>query len=181
MLFFRVLSVCLGLDPGSPEAAELIVPAYQDPENAPRLPRDRDLVCYALLEDPGGENLWQTCRLENDRPVTEAFPGFRLLVVCYGPHCVEHAHTIRCFLFLDGPEEPRALLRRQGVYPIPSPPLPTVLHEEAGSLWRKRADLTVFFRFRLRLPSFSPLSPLSEAPAVILHPSGSPRGREESP
>lgn len=173
-LFFNVLSVSLGLDPDSEEAAGMIFPAWQDPENAPRSPRDRDLVFYALMENPASDSLWQTVRVAEDGPVVEAFPGYRLLITCYGPHCEENAHTIRFFFFLDGSGQPRSLLRKAGVYPVPSPPLPTILHEEAASLARKRADLTLELHIRVACPTFSPYSPLTSPPEIIFEPANTP-------
>ena len=71
-------------------------------------------------------------------------------------------------LYLDGPGFPRQILRKAGIYPVPDPPQPSLLHEEEGSLWRKRADLTVSLRVRDELRSQTRGS-ITSAPAVILH------------
>ena len=66
-----------------------------------------------------------------------------LQVICYGPHALSNARKIRAFLYVDGTGFPRAILRNAGLYPVPDPPEPMLLHEPEGSLWRKRADLTI--------------------------------------
>ncbi len=44
--------------------------------------------------------------------------------------------------------QPRSIFRQAGVYPLPDPPQPVLTHEPEGSLWRRRADLTVSLRVR---------------------------------
>ena len=66
--------------------------------------------------------------------------------ICYGPHALSNARKIRSFLNVDGPGFSRAILRNDGLYPVPDPPEPMLLHEPEGSLWRQRADLTVSLR-----------------------------------
>ena len=51
-----------------------------------------------------------------------------------------YAHKIRSFLYLDGAGLPRQILRKAGIYPVPDPPVPHLLYEPEGSLWRRRAD-----------------------------------------
>ena len=60
-----------------------------------------------------------------------------------GPDCESWAHRCRIFLFRDGHDSPRHLLRRAGIYPVPSSPSPSVFYEETGKVHRKRADLTI--------------------------------------
>ena len=71
-------------------------------------------------------------------------------------------------LYLDGPGFPRQILRAAGIYPIPDPPQPQLLHEEEGSLWRKRADLTIELRVREELQGQA-RSSINTVPAVIIH------------
>ena len=75
-----------------------------------------------------------------------SFLAYQLLLVCYGPEAESHAHRLRTWFFLDGPGHPLSLLRRSGIYPVPDPPQPILIHEPEGSLWRSRADLTISLR-----------------------------------
>ena len=84
------------------------------------------------------------------------------------PACEEYALRIRHMLYLDGAGFPRRILREAGIYPVPDPPQPSLLHEEEGSLWRKRADLTVSLRVREEQRGQARGS-IHSAPAVILH------------
>ena len=93
---------------------------------------------------------------------------YQLVIVCYGPSCEEYASRIRAMLYLDGSGFPRKILRDAGIYPVPDPPQPVLLHEEEGSLWRKRADLTIQIRVRDEQRGQSRGS-ITTAVAVILH------------
>jgi hypothetical protein len=70
-------------------------------------------------------------------------------------------------LSLDGSGFPRQILRVAGIFPIPDPPPPSILYEEEGSLWRKRADLTITLRVRDEQTAPARNS-ISTAPAVII-------------
>ncbi len=157
---FSALSACLNVS--GTAADRLIQKAYADPENPGRPPRERDVVYYWLDQDDSSGDGSQaqlpavTYSREGrsvepaasyDRPVSiRSFLGYRLHVICYGDRSEEYAHRIRSMLYLDGAGKPRAILRSAGIYPIPNPPEPLLLREEANSLWRKRADLTVSLR-----------------------------------
>ena len=93
---------------------------------------------------------------------------YQLVIVCYGPACEEYASRIRSMLYLDGSGFPRKILRDAGIYPVPDPPQPALLHEDEGSLWRKRADLTIQIRVRDEQRGQSRGS-ISTAVEVILH------------
>ena len=93
---------------------------------------------------------------------------YQLVIVCYGPACEEYARRIRHMLYLDGRGFPRQILRNAGIYPVPDPPQPSLLHEEEGSLWRKRADLTIQLRVRDEERGQT-RSSMTAAPAVIIH------------
>ena len=167
-VIFETLCACLGLLADSNEASEMIIPAYQEPENGPEVPRKRDVVYYDIVPEQPGEGTWETVEYEETYPVVSGFPAYRLVVVCYGPHCEENAMTIRYFMELDGAGLPRSILRKAGIYAIPSPPLPTILHEETGSLWRKRADLVISIRILEQNRYFSPRSPIQVPPDVVV-------------
>ena len=172
-LIFDVLCACLGLLPDSAEAAELLIPAYQEPEPNPRPPRSRDVIYYDLTPEDLPSERTQTFSLSaSGLPETTSFEPFRLTAICYGPHAEENARLIRAFFMLDGSGMPRSLLRQSGIYPLPDPPLPTVGYEEENSLWRKRADLSFPLRILCRKKYFSPISPIQTPPAVIVTRSG---------
>ena len=162
---FSALAACLGLSADSAAASALIHPAYAEPENGPRPPRDRNVIYYALSQEADEDDLPQSSpdavffysgssTASQDAPpasfdrTVRSFLAYQLLVVCYGPSAEHHAHLIRTRLFQDGAGKPRALLRAAGAYPLPHPSQPVLLHEVEGSLWRSRADLTLSLRVR---------------------------------
>ncbi len=170
---FQALCACLSLSPSSEEASSRIRRAYTEPENSPRPPRSLDVVYWTLLPDPAApvsppayETLPAQASAVHIPTVTELL-ACTLLLVFYGPACLENARRVRSFLYLDGPGFPRAILRRAGVFPIPRPPQPLLLHEEEGSLWRTRADLSIPLRIRETLAA-APRPFVTSAPAVIL-------------
>lgn len=150
-VIYNALCACFGLSPSSAEASVLIREAYQEPENAPRPPRNTDVIYYSISPDAAAPEAPPAYSADNPgqashTPAVSAFSAWTLQIVCYGPHALQKARTIRYFFFLDGSGYPRAILRKAGVYPVPDPPEPVLLHEPEGSLWRKRADLTVSLR-----------------------------------
>ena len=44
---------------------------------------------------------------------------------------------------------PRQILREAGIFPVPNGYGPSVVYEESGKVWRKRADLVVPVRVRV--------------------------------
>ena len=89
-------------------------------------------------------------------------------MVCYGPNALENARKIRAFLYLDGSGYPRSILRKAGIYPVPDPPEPQLLHEPEGSLWRQRADLTVSLRAEEKETHPARRGAVASAPAVVI-------------
>ena len=170
---FDALCACLGLSPDSREAAALIHEAYAEPENAPRPPRNRNVIYWTPLGDPASDPVSDTSLTEpagagRNTHVVYTTLKYRLVIVCYGPACEEYAGRIRAMLFRDGYGSPRRILRAAGIYPVPDPPLPALLHEEEGSLWRKRADLAV--SLRVRDEQSGPASgSIAAAPVVVFH------------
>ncbi len=169
---FDALCACLNLS--AEEGIRLIHEAYAEPENVPRPPRNRNVVYWTVLQDLSPDQV-----STEYGPAAGALPGthfpvvsttlkYQLIIVCYGPACEEYARRIRHMLFLDGAGFPRRILRDAGIYPVPDPPQPSLLHEEEGSLWRKRADLTVSLRVRDEQRS-EIRSAILSAPAVIFH------------
>jgi len=170
---FDALCACLNLDKTGAAAAALIHEAYAEPENVPRPPRNRNVIYWTVLQDPGSDPVSTACNAEdgtggNHVPVVYTTLKYQLIIVCYGPASEEYALRIRHMLFLDGSGFPRRILRDAGIYPVPDPPQPALLHEEEGSLWRKRADLTVSLRVRDEQRAQARGS-ITTAPAILLH------------
>ena len=173
-ILYYALSACFGLQPSSSEASVLLREAYQDPENAPRLPRNTDVIYYSISPDPAAAEPPPACAAENASqashvPSVSFFSAWTLTVVCYGPHALENARKIRAFLFLDGAGFPRAVLRKAGLYPVPDPPEPMLLREPEGSLWRQRADLTVSLRAEETQTHPARRNAVTAAPAIQIH------------
>ena len=169
---FDALCACLNLNKTSAAAAALIHEAYAEPENVPRPPRNRNVIYWTILQDPAADPVstaWnaETVSAGNHTPVVTTTLKYQLIIVCYGPAAEEYAHRIRSMLYLDGSGFPRQILRAAGIYPIPDPPQPSLLYEEEGSLWRKRADLTISLRVRDEQRAQARNS-ITTAPAVII-------------
>ena len=167
---FDAFCACLGLGRGSREAAALIHEAYAEPENAPRPPRSRNVIYWTLLQDPASDPVSTTYNPEpagagRNSVVVYTTLKYQLVIVCYGPDAEEYALRIRSMLYLDGTGFPRRILREAGIYPVPDPPQPAILYEEEGSLWRKRADLTISLRVQYEIQALSRGS-IQSAPAV---------------
>ena len=178
---FEALAACLGLSSSSVAASSLIRAAYTEPENQPQPPRTRNVIYFDLQkeEDPPS-------RIPSFMPATSEASGsfgassasgsseitiltihsYKLIIICYGPDAASHAHRIRTRLYLDAAGQPRSILRKAGIYPIPHPPEPLLLHEPENSLWRTRCDLTISLRV-LDVQSV-PQSAILTAPEVRL-------------
>ena len=180
---FDALCACLNLDRDSAEAAALIHEAYAEPENAPRPPRNRNVIYWTVLQDPASDPVSTEYSAEASGPGTHipvvcTTLKYRLVIVCYGPAAEEYASRIRHMLYLDGAGFPRRILREAGIFPVPDPPQPALLHEEEGSLWRKRADLAIPLRIRYEQQAGTRPS-IATAPVVILKHQGGTRHQDE--
>ena len=167
---FDALCACLNLTES--EGVELIHEAYAEPENVPRPARNKNVIYWTVLQDPSADPVsteWnnKTGTSGTHLPMVCTTVKYNLVIVCYGPACEEYARRIRHMLYLDGSGFPRRILRNAGIFPVPDPPQPSLLHEEEGSLWRKRADLTIQLRVRDELTAQARNS-ISTAPAVII-------------
>ena len=169
---FDALCACLNLSKTSADAIALIHEAYAEPENAPRPPRNRNVIYWTVLRDPSADPVATAYRTEaggagRNTTVVYTTLKYQLIIVCYGPACEAYALRIRHMLFLDGSGFPRRILRDAGIFPVPDPPQPSLLHEEEGSLWRKRADLTI--PLRVRDEQTAPVrNAIRSAPAVVI-------------
>ena len=167
---FDALCACLGLS--AAEGIKLIHEAYAESENVPRPGRNRNVIYWSVLQEPG-QAVPAAYNAEagsggSHTPVVYSTLKYQLVIVCYGPACEAYASRIRSMLFLDGAGFPRRILRDAGIFPVPDPPQPSLLYEEEGSLWRKRADLTISLRVRDEQTAPARDS-ISTASAVILH------------
>ena len=170
---FDAFCACLGLGRDSREAAALIHEAYAEPENAPRLPRNRNVIYWTLLQDPASDPVSTAYNPEpagtgRNSVTVYTTLKYQLIIVCYGPDAEEYALRIRSMLYLDGAGFPRRILREAGIYPVPDPPQPAILYEEEGSLWRKRADLTISLRVQYAIQAPERNS-IMFPPAVLVH------------
>ena len=167
---FDALCACLNLTEA--EGIKLIHEAYAEPENVPRPTRNKNVIYWTVLQDPSADPVsteWnnKTGTSGTHLPMVCTTVKYNLVIVCYGPACEEYARRIRHMFYLDGRFFPRQILRDAGIYPVPDPPQPALLHEEEGSLWRKRADLTIQLRVRDEQTAQS-RNAITTAPAVIL-------------
>ena len=171
---YNALCACLGLSPSSEEASVLIREAYQEPENAPRAPRNTDVVYYSAEPDRAGNEPPAAYANENPGaashvPAVSGFAAYKMVVVCYGPNAETNARKIRAFLYVDGNGYPRSILRKAGLYPVPDPPEVMVLHEPEGGLWRLRADVVISLRVKETLFHSNRRNAITVAPAIIIH------------
>ena len=168
---FDALCACLSLS--AAEGIKLIHEAYAEPENAPRPGRNKNVIYWTVLQDLSADPVsteWnnETGASGSHVPTVCTTVKYNLVIVCYGPACEEYARRIRHMFYLDGRGFPRQILRNAGIYPVPDSPQPSLLHEEEGSLWRKRADLTIQLRVRDEERGQT-CSSMTAAPAVIIH------------
>ena len=173
-VIYQALCACFGLAPTSAQASTLIRESYQDPEPAPRPPRNTDVIYYSLAPDAAAREAPPAYSEEVllpafHMPAVSCFSAWILQVICYGPHALSNARKIRAFLYVDGPGFPRAILRNAGLYPVPDPPEPMLLHEPEGSLWRQRADLTVSLRAEEKETHPTRRGAIMVPPAVVIH------------
>ena len=166
-------ALCASLNLTEAEGVKMIHEAYAEPENVPRLPRNRNVIYWTVLQDPSSDPVSTEWNAEAGTfgthvPTVCTTLKYNLVIVCYGPACEEYARRIRHMFYLDGRFFPRQILRDAGIFPVPDPPQPALLHEEEGSLWRKRADLTIQLRVRDEQNAQARDSINSPA-AVILH------------
>jgi len=169
---FKALCACLGLSPSSEQALALIRQAYTEPENSPQPARNADVIYWSLSPEQGNDpaSYNETAAGSGShKPTVHRFLAYQLLVVCYGPSCENYARKIRAFLYIDGVNLPRGILRKAGIYPVPDPPAPQLLYEPEGSLWRRRADLIISLWVKETLIYSVSRNAITSAPAVIVH------------
>jgi hypothetical protein len=172
-IIFKALCACIGLAPSSEQALSMIRQAYTEPENTPQPGRTSDVIYWSLSPEEGSEDPASYNETDansgSHKPAVHRFLAYRLLVVCYGPSCEAYARKIRAFLYIDGANLPRGILKKAGIYPVPDPPAPQLLYEPEGSLWRRRADLTISLRVKDNLIYSAGRGAITTAPAIVLH------------
>jgi hypothetical protein len=132
------------------------------------------VIYYFLQPDPSAQEAPPAYAAENPSaashtPAVLSFSAWKLQVICYGPHAEENARRIRALIFIDGAGMPRSILRKAGIRPVPSPPEPLLLHEPEGSLWQKRADLTLSLRVEEKETHPARRGAIMVPPAVRIH------------
>jgi hypothetical protein len=170
---YQALCACFGLSPSSVDASLLIREAYQEPENAPRPPRNADVIYFSIEPDSVSTEAPAAYSAENAAEASFSmavsfFAAWKFQVICYGPHALTNARQIRAFLYVDGTNMPRYILRKVGIRPIPDPPEPLLLHEPEGSLWRLRCDLSIQLRSEEKQTHPVRQGAVSIAPAVVV-------------
>ena len=170
---YRALCACLEMTPDSREASGLIRPVMPEGENPPRMPRNENVIYYDLLPENTPDAGYAVTAGENPEagtviPAVTSFMPYRLVLVCCGPGSEWNARRIRSFLYLDGSGYPRRILREAGIFPVPRPPMPVLLHEEAGGMIRRRADLVIRLGIRETISRSGRRYEILRAPAVIL-------------
>ena len=139
---FRALRAALALS--ASEADRHLLRAYAETPAAEPSPQTD--VCYYFLQTDAQSRLLQETEVQNSQHHAYSYIPCRLILVFYGPSCESWAHRCRTFLYLDGRTSPRGILREAGLFPVPFPQPPSILYEETGKAFRKRADLTLDLR-----------------------------------
>ena len=119
---FKALCACLGLPPSSEQALALIRQAYTEPENSPQPARNADVIYWSLSPEQGSDPASYNetaASAGTHKPTVHRFPAYQLLIVCYGPGCEANARKIRAFLYIDGVNLPRGILRAFASHPGP--------------------------------------------------------------
>ena len=145
---YNAICSCMGLSPASAEARKLIHEAYNEPENTPRPARTVDILYWSIepddmRQDPASYANEASQMSGRQKATVYRSLAYNLRVVCYGTNCEAMAHRIRSYIYLDGDNYPRRILRGAGIYPVTDPPPPTLLFEPEGSLWRRRTDVVI--------------------------------------
>ena len=172
-ILFQALCACLEISPSAASSSALVRRSFQDPEPAPPLPRNRNAVFFDLVPENAPDAGYATYTQENPQsvsafPAVSSFLPYRLVIVCYGPDCEKNAQKIRSFLYLDGNGYPRSILRKNGIYPVPRPPMPVLIREETGGQFRFRADLTVQMRIKETLVRENRRNAINQVQPVII-------------
>lgn len=166
---YLALASALGLDSARPETSLRIRRAYANPAPPPP-PEDQDIVYYHLL--PGPEPSLTESRLlpDGSRSVFR-FSPFLLNLVFYGPGAEENAWRVRRRLYAeDRPEDPRRILRRRGIFPVPHPPGPCLVWENWKERHRPRADLVIRLRLRIQETDSAPSGcGVEQPPEILIH------------
>ena len=71
---FDALCACLNLNPHSRESIALIHEAYVEPENAPRPPRNRNVIYWTLIQDYASDPVSIACNAEGVTSFSRIFP-----------------------------------------------------------------------------------------------------------
>ena len=134
---FKALRLALGIP--SAEAPARLLRAYASPP-PPQGSREENLCFWHLTPDLSAPLLRET-QVKSGRSQHFRFLPYQLVLVFYGPEAETWALRARENLYIDGIANPLGILRHAGLYLIPPTQPPSILWEEFGSQYRKRADL----------------------------------------
>ena len=166
------LCACFGLQPDSDRALAFIRRSYEEPEVTPRPARTADVVYWDVSTDYGSDPACYGPAAAQApgscTPMVDRFLPCQMVIVCYGPACVAHAEQIRSLIYVDGANQPRSILRKAGIYPVPDPAPVELLYEPEGSLWRRRADVRIPFRVVSSVTSPISVHAIQIAPVIIV-------------
>lgn len=171
---YNALCSCLNLDPASADARKLIHEAYNEPENTPRPARTVDIIYWSAEPDdsrPDPVSYLHEAAITSGKVSTTVMRplAYNLRVVCYGSNSELNAHRIRSFIYLDGNNFPRRILRKAGIYPVKDPPKPMFMFEPEGSLWRRRTDVIIPLTVKDEAVCGTLNGSIQEIPGVIIY------------
>ena len=120
------------------------VRAFQPSGTIPQPPRGTDVCYFDLAPARAPDPKYTTVdRSQSVKDLYTRTVPVNLNLYFYGPDAEDNALRIRTMLFSDAV---KAMLRKNGIVPIPEPEEPVSLPEIEGTQWRKRCDLTVSLR-----------------------------------
>ncbi len=168
---FDALSVSLGLDPASKEASRGILRSWGR-ELPPRGGREEPLLFYDLAPDPNAPLYTETENDPEGHGIFRFIP-FSLNLVFYGFLCLTRALRVRENLFTEGEGNPRSILRKVGLYPVPTRRALSTFYDEAAGAFRKRADLVISCYLLDNSDTLEagtlPVPDIQSEPTVIIH------------
>jgi len=174
---YLALSAASELRSDSGQAPLLIRQAFVDPA-APPPPEAQDVLYFHLVP---GNRIPQTEESfsPDGHPAYFRFSQGILNLVFYGPLAEENAWLIYHVLFLDGYRNPRGILRRNGIYPVPHPPGPVKTWEIWKEQHRLRMDLVIPLHIaRNEILSSASAGSVETPPDLRLTVSGDPAGHD---
>lgn len=150
---YEAVVACLGLDPDSASAQGRVRRAWPETGTLPGFARADDL-CFVRV-GPCDDVYAGLCELQSAYDAQadallasrERCEAHGVLLVFYGPHCLDDARRVRDGLARD---EIRRILRLRGLYPFGVRGAPRRLPELFGGQWWDRCDFPFSLYERVR-------------------------------